>query len=162
MNKVPHTNETQKFLHIGAVTIPPGETRDVDASLLPGFKPVVGLPSQPEIPPDLLAELLKASIKNIVPELPGMSDDDLARAATLEAAGQHRKSLLEAFAAENLRRLTDAAAQGDAPRDDAQAGAAPQDDAPAGAAPQDDASAGAADPAAAVGDAPQGDVTDKA
>lgn len=143
MNKVPHTNETLKFLHIGAVTIPPGETRDVDPSLLPGYKPVVVPPPAPEVPPDLLAELLKASIKNILPELPGMSDDDLARAVTLEETGQKRKSLLEQFAAENLRRLTVAAANGAGTDDAAAGGTPPAGDAPAdGTQPADGAAAG--------------------
>lgn len=140
MNKVPYTNETTHFVHIGGVTIPPGETRDVDATLLPGYEPPVLAPPEPEVPPDLLAELLKASIKNIVPEMPGMSADDLARAVTLEEAGQKRRTLLEAFAAENLRRLTEAAAKAGSTE-----GAAPGDTpAPKEAAPDGTTAAGAA------------------
>lgn len=101
--KVAYTNETQNFMHVGSVTIPPGETRDVDPSLLDGYKPEPG--PEEEQPVDLIAELLKASVKNITVELPGLSDEDLARAAVLEQGGQNRKSLLAALTEETLRRV---------------------------------------------------------
>lgn len=102
-NKVPYTNETTKFQHIGGTTIPPGETRDVDPSLLPGPKAAAAkLDSAP--PADPIVELLKKKVADVVESLAKLSNDDLAKAAALEQDGQNRKSLIEAMSAENLRR----------------------------------------------------------
>ncbi|WP_025918210.1 hypothetical protein [Herminiimonas sp. CN] len=107
MNKVSYTNETTRFQHVGGVTIPPGETRDVDPSLLPDYQPEGVAVEEEEI--DQVAELLKVNVKLVTEQLPHMSDDQLAHAVLLEQAGQNRKSLIEAMTAENLRRATDKA-----------------------------------------------------
>lgn len=103
MSKVWYTNETNKFLHIGSVTIPPNETREVDESLLPGQKPKAEEAKTP-VPPDAIAELLKKKVADVVAALHELSDDDLTKAAEQEQAGQNRKSVVEAIAAEQLRR----------------------------------------------------------
>jgi hypothetical protein len=113
--KVPHTNETQNFQHVGGVTIPPGETRDVDASLLPGH--VADAPALDAEPLDHIAELLKGSVKAVTGEFGSMFDEELEHMAKLETAGQNRKSMIEAIVAEQLTRATkqaDKAAQGGA------------------------------------------------
>lgn len=107
MNKVSYTNETRKFQHVGGVTIPPGETRDVDPSLLPDYQPEGKAPEAP--PDDPIAELLKGNVKTISAELEALLDDELIHAAALEQDGQNRKSLIEAMTAENLRRANDKA-----------------------------------------------------
>lgn len=107
MNKVSYTNETSNFKHVGGVTIPPGETRDVDPSLLPGFEPEGKAPEAPPVDP--IADLLKNNVKDISAELVHLSDEDLAHATSLEQDGQKRKSLIEAMTAENLRRANDKA-----------------------------------------------------
>lgn len=130
MSIVSHTNDTRNFMHVGAVTIPPGETRDVDASLLPGYKPEGGAPDA--APVDPLAKLLAGAVKNVVGELPNLSVEDLARALELEQDGQARKSMIEAITVETLRRaaaLGAPAAQqsGDQPQDDQQQDGQQQD-----------------------------------
>lgn len=105
--KVPHTNETPNFQHVGGVTIPPGETRDVDASLLPGHVPETAEPNAE--PQDHIAELLKGSVKAVIAEFESMFDEELEHMAKLEAAGQNRKSMVEAIVAEQLRRATEQA-----------------------------------------------------
>ena len=107
MNKVSYTNETTKFQHVGGVTIPPGETRDVDPSLLPDYQPEGKAPEA--LPIDVIAEMLKGNVKDISAELVNLSDDELIHAAALEQDGQNRKSLIEAMTAENLRRANDKA-----------------------------------------------------
>lgn len=107
MNKVSYTNETRNFQHVGGVTIPPGETRDVDPSLLPDYKPEGAAPEAP--PVDVIAEFLKGNVKDISAELFDLSDEELIHAAALEQDGQNRKSLIEAMTAENLRRANDKA-----------------------------------------------------
>lgn len=107
MKTTSYTNETRNFLHIGGVTIPPGETRDVDPSLLPNYQPEGVAVEETEI--DQIAELLKVNVKLVTEQLAYMSEDQLAHAVSLEQVGQNRKSLIEAMTAENLRRATDRA-----------------------------------------------------
>lgn len=114
--KISYTNETRNFQHIGGVTIPPGETRDVDPSLLPDFKQEVATPELQLV--DLIADLLKNNVKNISAELVNLSEQDLAHAASLEQDGQNRKSLIEAMMVENLRRATEKSAQPEVPQPD--------------------------------------------
>lgn len=102
MNKVPYTNETDKFQHVGGLTIPPGETREVDPTMLPSYKPESA--RKEEAQSDPIADLLKKKVADVSAALPGLSDEDLATAEALEQDGQNRKSLIEAIAAENLRR----------------------------------------------------------
>jgi hypothetical protein len=107
MHSVSYTNPTGNFQHVGAVTIPPYETRDVDETLLPGYvapAEAETAASKADDSPDLLAELLGSSVRVITEELPGLSDEDLARVATIEEAGANRKGVHEALAAETLRR----------------------------------------------------------
>lgn len=103
MKTVPYTNNTENTVHIGSATIPAGETRDVDPSLLPDFTPEKT--QDDELPPnDHLADLLVGNVADAIKALPDLSDDDLQELATKEAAGKARKSLAEAIAAETLRR----------------------------------------------------------
>jgi len=104
MQKVPYTNDGSSFQHVGGTTIPPGETRDVDPSLLPDWKPESD--GKPQEAPDPLLELLGGSIASVLEVLPAMTDGELEQLAALEAANKGRKGLLEAVAAEQLRRAT--------------------------------------------------------
>ena len=107
MKTVPYTNNTENTVHIGSATIPAGETRDVDPSLLPDFKAEKA--QAEELPPDHLAELLAGNVTDAIKGLTDLSDDDLQDLATKEAAGKARKSLAEAIAAETLRRADEKA-----------------------------------------------------
>lgn len=105
--KVPYTNETNKHLHIGSVTIAPGHTRDVEESHIPGYKPKDA--TQGSAPADdPLAELLKKSVKDITAELQSLSTADIERLGELEQkADQPRKTLLSAISEEILNRAAD-------------------------------------------------------
>jgi hypothetical protein len=106
MEKVSHTNETQKFMHVGSVTIPPGETRDVDPSLLDGYvAPSAEKPAE-QINP--LVELLAGNAKSVVSQLQDLSDEDLIKVDAMEQDGNKRKTVVEAIAAETLRRAQNA------------------------------------------------------
>jgi hypothetical protein len=102
MMKTHYTNETNKFQHIGGVTVPPGETREVDASALPNYQPEGAPPAPLQVDP--IAELLKKKVADVAAALPELSQEDLGKVAALEQDGQNRKSLMEAIGAENLRR----------------------------------------------------------
>lgn len=105
MKTVHHTNDTQNFMHVGGVTIPPGETRAVDAALLPDYEPEDDAGNGQAVPDDPLVLLLAASVATITAALPDLSDADLVRAGELEAAGVNRKSLMSALSVEQLRRV---------------------------------------------------------
>lgn len=107
LKKVSYTNETCSFQHVGGVTVPPGETRDVDPSLLPDYVPEGAAPDA--LPGDPIAELLKGNVKTIIADLFELSDEELAHATEMEQSGQNRKSLIEAMTAENLLRANDKA-----------------------------------------------------
>lgn len=108
MKTVPYTNNTENTVHIGSATIPAGETRDVDPSLLPDFTPEKT--QDDELPPnDHLADLLAGNVTDAIKALADLSDEDLQDLATKEAAGKARKSLAEAIAAETLRRADEKA-----------------------------------------------------
>lgn len=102
MPKVPHTNDTDKFMHVGSVTIPPGETRDVDPTLLPGYEPEEE--EKPQEHDNPLDDILLKSIADIVTLLPEVPSEQLLELEAMESVGKNRKGLLEAIAAEQLKR----------------------------------------------------------
>jgi hypothetical protein len=105
--KVPYTNETNKHLHIGPVTIAPGHTRDVEESHIPGYKPKDAKQESAPIV-DLMTELLKKSVKDITAELPFLSTAYIERLGELEQKeDQPRKTLLSAISEEILNRAAD-------------------------------------------------------
>lgn len=99
--KTPYFNNTDKFVHIGPVTIPPFGTRDVDATHVPGYKPAGA--DTPEVA-DELAELLKQSVGKVAEALPSLSLADLDRLGEMEQTGKNRTTLLSAIAEETLNR----------------------------------------------------------
>lgn len=90
--KVPYSNETSGFVHIGPVTIAPGATRDVEQSHIPGYKPAEEAPAPPVDDP--LAVLLSHSIPTVIAGLDGLSRDQLEKLGELEQKGQARKGVL--------------------------------------------------------------------
>lgn len=114
MKLVPFTNNTINTLHIGGATIPAGETRDVDESLLPGYgQETIG--PEAELPSNPMIEMLKSNVRSVLEEIAALSDADLTQLVAQEEAGANRKTIIEAVGAEILRRAaggasTDAAA----------------------------------------------------
>lgn len=110
MNKVPYFNDSDRFVHIGAVTIPPRETRDVDERLLPGYQaPQSGGQSND----DPLMALSALSVGRLELGLPDLNDEELARLDELEKAkDKPRQGALAAITAERLRRAEKAAPGG--------------------------------------------------
>jgi hypothetical protein len=107
MNQVPIHNTGNTNRYIGGVCIPPGETRMIDARLLPPEPP--DEPAPPAADP--IGDLLKLSVKEIVADLGEFDDETLARIEARELADETpRKTLLDAIAQERLKRA-DAAAE---------------------------------------------------
>lgn len=99
--KVPYFNNTDKFAHIGPVTIPPFGTRDVEDTHIPGYTQLVA--GDPPVT-DELSDLLKQSVAKVVEALPGLSQEDIDRLGELEQTGKNRTTLLSAIAEETLNR----------------------------------------------------------
>lgn len=104
--KYPVTNTTGMPIYVGALMIPPGETRHFDLDQLPPeHRPAVEAPA-PEAPPDRLAEIAEMKVDLILPILADLNAEDLARLQLLEVEGKARKTVLEAIAAEGLKRAS--------------------------------------------------------
>lgn len=109
MNLVPYTNTKPYNQHIGGRVIRPGETRMVDASLLPAAQPDETAPAAPA--PSAMDELAKKSVSAIVDALPSLSAEELDALLAADAAdGKARKGVTEAVAEEKLRRAAESQA----------------------------------------------------
>lgn len=107
--KIPYTNDTAKFVHVGGVTIPPFDTREIDARMHPDYKPRAAPAA--EAPVSELAMILAGSVATIVKGFDALADEELAALRALEArAEKPRTSLLKAIDEEVLARVAKAAA----------------------------------------------------
>lgn len=98
--KVPVTNETATFMHVGGVTIPPSETREVEETHLPDYKAEEAAPAPVE---DHLAALLELSVPKIKDALPNLNDLDVERLGELEQAkGDKARTSLLGLIAETI------------------------------------------------------------
>lgn len=104
MKRIPYTNTTATAAYVAGVLIPPGETRMVDALQVSGPADPAEETPAPAQATDSILDLLDRSVKDITAALPEISDDDLARLETAEQDGKTRKGVLEALAAERIRR----------------------------------------------------------
>ncbi len=94
---------------IGGKLLQPGEGREFDQVDVPAEHRPAAAPAEEEAPDTLqpLKELLEKSIKAITPDLPALSAEQLQQLRALEEADQNRKGVLEAIAAEVLRRANE-------------------------------------------------------
>lgn len=101
-------NPTAMPIYVGSNMIPPGETRDfAESTVPPHLRPQEAAeePAAEEPALDLIANLQKLSIKDIVTALADLSTEDLARLEELENAdGSPRKGLMTALVEEKLKR----------------------------------------------------------
>lgn len=105
--KVPITNRGAMPIYVASVMILPGETRHFDPEQLPPeFRPAAAPAAAETKESDSVAELARRKAAEIAGQLGSLSDEDLQRLGALEQArgGAARKSVLEAIAAEQLRR----------------------------------------------------------
>ncbi len=104
--KIPVNNDTAMPIYVAGQMIPPGETRHFDPDQVPPHLRPKAPEPEPEAPSDSLAELLDHSVKDIVAQIPALSDADLERLGDLEQAkgGEARKTLLGAIAEAQLDR----------------------------------------------------------
>jgi hypothetical protein len=103
-------NPTKTNLHVGADIVPPGETKDFPESRVPRhLRPVEKKEEAPVEKTNPLADLLKGSVKDIVPGLDALSTADLEALGELEQlAEKPRTTLLSAIAELLLNRAAQA------------------------------------------------------
>lgn len=108
MKEAPFTNpaDSGKTEFIGTKMIRPGETRMVDAALVPGAGKADPATADTAPAREHNIQALQAdSIKAITPQLPGLTDAQLAELLTLERAqDKPRRGVTEAVEEEQLKR----------------------------------------------------------
>lgn len=101
-------NPTGMLIYVGSDMVPAGETRDFPESAVPPHlrpQPAPQAPAADEPTLDLIADLQKLSVKEIVAALPDLSAEDMARLEELENAdGSPRKGVMNALTEEKLKR----------------------------------------------------------
>lgn len=117
MKPVAFTNDTDKTIPIGSKSVRPGETREVDPSMIPEKwkKKAHGLEakkedSKPELNPILL--ILDGTVADVLQAISEKKDDgsykyltdDLAALEQAEQAGNTRKGVIEGLSEERLSR----------------------------------------------------------
>lgn len=138
--KIPVHNPNDHPIYVGTSMILPGETRHFDKHELPKHQwPKEDGEAVETQPADLVADLLKLTVREVVEAFSGISGDDLNRLESLEnASPSPRKTLLAALVEERLKRAASEEDAGSSTGDGAPAEeAAPEQAAAAEAAPAD-------------------------
>lgn len=103
MQQIIYTNTTGKRKVVGGMAVPPGGSVMVGPRDHPDYTPAPRQRPRKQRSDPVLA-LLDNSVRDIVKQLPELSDAEFDRLTQGEKDGKTRKSLLEAFDAEYLRR----------------------------------------------------------
>ena len=89
----PYFNDTNHVVFLGGVMIPVGDTRLVDARLLP--EPVMAAVSTPEGAAAIdLEALLQGTVAEVMLVLPDLSREEVEQLGELEQMGQARRGIL--------------------------------------------------------------------
>ena len=113
MSLKPITNHTANDMHVGAVVIPPGETKLFEESELPPHLRDRKPAAPPAVKPaDTILEILDGTVKEIEKAVeerdadghPVLSDDQLVRLKQAEENGNTRKGVIGAIDQEWLKR----------------------------------------------------------
>ena len=99
-------NTSAMPIYVNGVMIQPGETRHFEDDQIPPEHRDAPAPVVEEAAPDHLAEIAGMKADIVLPILPDLSAEDLARLQLLEMEGKARKTVLEAIAAEGLKRAS--------------------------------------------------------
>lgn len=108
MALVPYTNTGENNIHIGGKVIVPGETREVDETLVPGYGQALEPDADADRNPlddetEALLAILAGKVADVVAALPTLSVAQLDALENLETeAEKPRKGILEAIDARRL------------------------------------------------------------
>lgn len=95
-------NTGKNPMYVGNTMIPPGEGKLVEVPER-AAAPVAAPPQGPNLV-ELTATLLDKPLAQILPDLPGMTNEALDLAESQEGAGKNRKTLITAIQAERIAR----------------------------------------------------------
>ncbi|QZA80856.1 hypothetical protein [Deefgea piscis] len=97
---IPFTNETERFITVGLTTIAPGQTRDVDETLLPNYQPAANQSesNEADLAYPALHALLASNVETVINALPDLPTDELEALGEIEQMGKARKTILGAVA----------------------------------------------------------------
>lgn len=109
-NRVAYTNPHAHPEYIGGVMIPAGETREIDATHHPDYRPSES--GTAAAPQTIVEVLLAGDVATLLAHIPALGADDLQALSDREQSGARRENVLSALA-EQL--LTLASAQVDSP-----------------------------------------------
>lgn len=104
MNKIAYTNTTKQMQFFGGVMIPPGDTREIDPTHLPNYRPNVA-EAIGDKAVHITDFLLSQSVPEILAALPTLDLEDAAQLGEKEQIGAGRKEILSAV---SERLLTEA------------------------------------------------------
>ena len=103
MKTVAFTNHKEHAVHIGNKMVMPGDTREVEATLLPDYEPPEQAAAKPNMP--LAEQLSEGKASDARAAIATLSDDDLQALADLEMNKKNqRSSVIEAIAKEQFKR----------------------------------------------------------
>lgn len=108
MALIAYTNNNKHTVHIGGKAIAPGDTREVEETLLASFKPVrhdLGEEDSATPLTDRLNEILSGNVKSVSDSLEALNDEELALMETLENESEApRKGVLQSILNETVAR----------------------------------------------------------
>lgn len=110
--KVNFSNDSDKWVHVGPVAVPPYDSREVESEHLPNYKPeVVSVEQSPSAQNVFLADLSALSFAKLKAAIKDLSEADISTLTDLEQAkgDNARKSVLELLGAEILSRAANPA-----------------------------------------------------
>ena len=98
MEKVPYFNPGENPVYIGGTMVPPKDTRDVYASLIPGYKPESSGSSSTSEPTYIVDVLMQKPASEIIAAIPSLAIEDLEKLGEAEQTGPARQEVLAAIA----------------------------------------------------------------
>lgn len=104
MSKVPYTNQTDVVQHIGPCTVWPGQTREIEESMLPGAKKEESFEPEKK-QSEVIAEMLAHKVPEVVEIIPSLSDSELDKIEEAEKASANRTGVLSEISSERLARV---------------------------------------------------------
>ncbi|MEN6082832.1 hypothetical protein [Chromobacterium piscinae] len=93
--KIPYYNDTEHYKTIGTMLVPPGETREVDASLLTDYA-AADLALDDDAPVHIVDALLAGPLSELLSAIPVLAREDLEQLGEREQAEGRRKDVLAA------------------------------------------------------------------
>ena len=113
MKQVPYKNTKKHAEHIGNKLVMPGQIREVEESLIPGYKPPAPQAVKVDSEREQLLAILDGTVPAITEALPGLSDADLGILEKAEQDGKTRSGVLSAFTKERLDRANNSQGNSD-------------------------------------------------